>query len=419
MRKIISDYIADIKLITRNVRLFIIGALLIGLLQAFMYLLLNLYLKDIGYGEGYIGRVLSMLAIGSTVAAIPSAYVIARYKLKPLLIATALLLAAFFLILCNSRLNLLILTSSFMVGVLTALLRVASGPFVMRNSTERERTLLFSLLFANFMIAGIIGSIGGGAMQDLIYNITGDLSKAYRYTLSFSAFVAALAVIPFYLIKARPPDPDEARRAFSVAAFKRKWRLFFKLTFPQFLVGAGAGLIIPFLNLYFRNRFNLNAADIGIYFSILQVTMLAGVLAGPVLRRRFGFIRTVVLTELASIPFMLILSYTENLTLAFWAFILRGSLMNMAQPVSTTFAMEAVNEEDQGLINSLSAVAWTASWAVSTQLGGSIIENHGFVPSFLLAIVFYLASAAFYYSFFAKSERHEEGKIRVVLPRMD
>jgi predicted MFS family arabinose efflux permease len=130
------------------------------------------------------------------------------------------------------------------------------------------------------------------------------------------------------------------------------------------------------------------------------------------LRRKFGFIRTVVFTELASIPFMLILSYTANLSVAFWAFIFRGALMNMAQPVSTTFAMETVAEEDHGLINSLATIAWTGSWAISAQVGGIIIEKHGFVPSFLLAIVLYAASAVLYYSFFAKSERLGAGKIR-------
>lgn len=416
MVKVVSDYIADIKLITRNVWLFLAGALLIGLLHSFMWLLLNLYFKEIGFGEGLIGQVLSMFALGGTLAAIPVAWLIARYRLKPLLVGTALLTCGFFLILCNLQIYALILISAFVVGVLMTVLRIASGPFFMRNSTEQERTLLFSLLFSNFIIAGMVGSIGGGAMQEFVQELTGSSIKGYQYTLSFAALVSALAVIPFLMIKAKPPHPEEVKKTFSLASFRRKWRLFFKLTFPHFLVGAGAGLIIPFLNLYFRNRFELEPGRIGFYFSMLQVTMLFGVLAGPILRRKFGFIRTVVITELASIPFMLILSFTANLTVAFWAFIFRGALMNMAQPVSTTFAMEAVAEEDHGLINSLATIAWTGSWAISAQIGGIIIEKHGFVPSFLLAIVLYAASAVLYYSFFSKSERSGTGKISAISP---
>ncbi|MFH2056875.1 MAG: MFS transporter, partial [bacterium] len=346
MRRILADYLADLKLITRNVKLFLVGGLLVGVLSAFMMLLLNLYFKDIGYGEGFIGQVLSMYALGGVVAAIPAAYVIARFKLKPLLIGSTLLLSASFALMVGAELQVLILSTSFLLGMLLTLLRVAGGPFIMRNSTEQERTLLFSLSFANFIVAGILGSLGGGWLQEVSLDLTGDVALSYRYTLWFSAGVAVLAVVPFSLITAKAPLPDEVKKTFSLAALRRKWRLFFRLTFPHFLVGAGAGLIIPFLNLYFRNRFGLTPPQIGVYYSILQAIMLVAVLTGPILRRRFGFIRTVVITEVLSIPFMAALCYTENLTLAVGAFLLRGALMNMAQPVSNTFALEAVREED-------------------------------------------------------------------------
>jgi len=146
--------------------------------------------------------------------------------------------------------------------------------------------------------------------------------------------------------------------------------------------------------------------------------MLVAVLTGPILRRRFGFIRTVVITELLSVPFMVALCYTENLSLAVGAFLLRGALMNMAQPVSNTFAMEAVPVEHQGLVNSLITVAWTGSWAISTSIGGAVIEHSGFVPSFWLAIGLYVVSAIFYFLFFAKHERYDNGGYRYLPPGM-
>jgi predicted MFS family arabinose efflux permease len=418
MNRLLADYLADLRLMTRNVKLFLLGGLLIGVLAAFMFLLLNLYLKDIGFGETFIGRVLAMFALGGVIAAIPSAYFIARYKLKPLLIGSTLLLTATFAVLVATDLEALILSTALLLGMTMTLLRVAGGPFIMRNSSKQERTLLFSLSFANFIIAGILGSLGGGWLQKLVLNWTGDIALSYRYTLWTAAAIATLAIIPFSLIKAKAPLPDEVKRAFNLEALRRKWRLFFRLIFPHFLLGCGAGLIIPFLNLYFRDRFELTPPQIGIYYSMLQATMLIAVLAGPILRRRFGFIRTVTVTELLSIPFMVVLCYTEYLPLAVGAFLLRGALMNMAQPVSNTFAMEAVQNEDHGLINSLISIAWTSSWAISAPIGGYVIERFGFVPSFWLAIGFYIASAAFYYFYFAGAERAENGHYRITPPGM-
>ncbi len=418
MRKILRDYLTDLKLIRRNIVLFLVGGLLMGLLISSMQLLLNLYLKEIGYGEAFIGRVLSAMAIGGVVASLPTAYLVARFRIKPILISAAVVATLAFCLIATTHIALLLMAATFVVGMMNSVRQVASAPFIMRNSTETERTLIFSLNFSTWMVAGIIGSYGGGYLRDYLFRLIGDGTAAYQYTLLISAGFGLLAIVPFLMIHAKAPNPEDAKKVFSLQALKVKGPLFFKLTLPYLLLGAGAGLIIPFLNLYFRNRFELAPTQIGFYFSIMQVAMLGAVLLVPILRRQFGFIRTVVLTELASVPFMFILCYTDNLMFAVWAFVIRGALMNMGQPVGTTFMMEAVNEEDHGLINSLSSIAWAASWAISTQVGGIIIEHSGFVQVFLIAIGLYLASAATYYYFFSGTEIAEEARVRIDVSRM-
>ena len=66
------------------------------------------------------------------------------------------------------------------------------------------------------------------------------------------------------------------------------WGLHFKLVLPAMLIGLGAGLIIPFLNLYFRDRFGLSEGAIGVLFSVMQAFMVAGNLFGPAVSRRPG-----------------------------------------------------------------------------------------------------------------------------------
>jgi predicted MFS family arabinose efflux permease len=96
------------------------------------------------------------------------------------------------------------------------------------------------------------------------------------------------------------------------------------------------------------------------------------------------------------------------------AFLCRGALMNMGQPIGTNFAMEMVPKETQALANSLTMLAWTASWALSTQLGGWVIENHGYTQSFVIAAGLYAASAVLYYYYFSRSEKKMEGGYSVV-----
>ncbi len=420
MRKIVADYIIDLKLITRNIHLFLFGGLLMGLLVASMQLLMNLYLKDMGFGESFIGRTLSFNALGGVLAALPAAYLAARFHIKPILIVSTILMALAFFAMGHTDSQVIILMAGLFFGFFSTIRGIIAAPFIMRNSSERERMLVFTANYSLWMVAAIIGSYMGGWLHDyfLVY-FNGRVAPgeveiyAYRYAMLVTSIVGLTAIIPFTLIKAKKPEPEEVARAFSWKVLKANWRLLFKLNVPFMLLGTGAGLIIPFLNLYFRERFHLNANQIGVYFSILSIVMLFAVMLVPILKKRLGFIKTVVMTELLSIPFMLVLCLTNDLSLAFWAFLFRGALMNMGSPVTTGFMMEAVPDEMHGIVNSFSSMSWTVASAISTQIGGAIIEKSGFETSFYWAIGLYLASAFSYFYYFSKCEVRSGESIRI------
>jgi len=128
--------------------------------------------------------------------------------------------------------------------------------------------------------------------------------------------------------------------------------------------------------------------------------MTAGTLLGPLFVPRLGLMRSVVVTQLASILFMLALCFSRSFPFVVFAFLMRGALMNMNQPLSTHFAMEAVRKEEHAVTNSMLMLAWTASWAVSVQWGGTLIERYSYVPSFVVAIVLYVVASFLYYFFF-------------------
>ena len=69
----VRDYLWHISLFSRNARLFLTGSFLIGLTMATVQLLMNLYLKERGGTESYIGTFLSAGALGTAVIAIPAA----------------------------------------------------------------------------------------------------------------------------------------------------------------------------------------------------------------------------------------------------------------------------------------------------------------------------------------------------------
>lgn len=409
---IIIDYWGHLKLFSRNARLFLVGIFFVGLNYSIFALLLNLYFKEIGFTEDLIGEVLSLTGWGMTIVSVPAAFIIPKVQVKKILIISVVFAGIFSLLQASFVERTQLLVASFALGMTSSVARVAAAPFLMRNSTPKERTYLFSLNFGIYLVAAIVGSLGGGYLPNLFSHYVGSGAIAFRYSLYLSVFLSVLALIPFMMIK-----PDEKREP--LAKDKKDWDkklltkrgiLLFKLCLPFFIVGMGAGLVIPFLNLYFRDRFLLSAKTIGIFFALLQFFMLAGILIGPLLSKKIGMIKTIVYTQLSSTPFMVVLAFTYNLPLAVVSFLFRGTLMNMGQPISTNFAMEKVKEKEHALANALLMLSWTASWAASANLGGRLIKAYSFTPPLLITVGLYIISSVLYYLFFSSEADKKIGK---------
>jgi len=297
---------------------------------------------------------------------------------------------------------------SVLSGMTLAFFRVAAGPFFMRNSTPTERTLLFSASFAAHVLAGMVAAAGGGEAADLLGNLVGDEVLGYRYALYIGIGVSTLGLLPFSLIQASDPSKEESRLHLSWRQFKERGRLYFKISIVNFLVGTGAGLIIPFLNLYFRDRFDLPADTIGWFYFFVSFSMFVSVLSGPVLAKRLGLVRTIIISQLISIPFLLVLAHSYVLPLVVMAFIVRAGLMNMGVPLVNNFSMEISRKGERGLVNALLMLSWTSSWMISTAVGGWLIEQRGYTFTIHVTVVLYLLSSVIYYWLFHSYERRND-----------
>jgi len=417
LRQGVREYLRHVRLFSRNSRLYLTGSFLMGVNFHVFQLLLNLYLRQLGFDEGQIGYVVSSRAVGMTLIAIPAAILMSRVRLKPILVTSCLLVAVFSYFIATYQDLLLLIGFSVLTGMSFSFYRVAAAPFYMRNSTPVERTHLFSFSFGMMLLAGMVGSVGSGKMVMLLSDLTGDIILGYQITLYIGIFVALMALLPFMLIKASDPSKEENRITLSYQQLKERGSFYFKISISNFIIGLGAGLIIPFLNLYFRDRFNLQPDTIGIYYFIVQLSMLAGSLSGPVLVKKFGLVRTVVITQILSLPFMLVLSYTYFLPLAFVAFVFRGGLMNLGIPIVSNFGMEMAEKNEQGLVNALLKVAWTSSWMISAAIGGTLIETYGYTVTMNITVVLYVISTITYYAFFRSAETRSKSALGWVMVR--
>ncbi len=401
----VRDYLEHLSLFSRNVRLYLTGSFFLGLTFSSYLLLLNLYFREQGVGEAFIGKVLSFGALGMTLASIPAAIILRRIRLKGILIFASVVYSGAIFSLTHLPISSNLVMLSFLGGAMMSFNRVAAGPFYYRNTGQKERTHVFSLSFGVMLLSSMIGSLLFGWMVSALSTYLADPIAAYRWTFLVSCLFGVAAIIPFGMIRAADPSEEDRGADLSWSLFKRQFPLYFRLFLPHFIVGTGAGLIIPFLNLYFRDRFEQPTDKIGIFYFAVNLTMLLGILAGPILVRKVGMIRSIVFTQLLSMPFMVILAFTYSLPLAVAAFLIRGALMNLGVPIGTNFGMEMVAKNEQALVNALLALSWNSSWMISTAVGGKLIESHSYELPLLIAVGLYLVSSVSYFYFFKNSEK--------------
>lgn len=435
------EYRRAFGLFSANARLFLLGSFLFGVGNNMIQLLLNLYLKELGLGEAGIGSVLAARAFGSFIIALPASFVVARADSRYLLSSAAVLTAASFA--GNALLEGFgpIAASVLMSGAFSSLFQVAGGPFFMKNSSPEERVHLFSLNGALGMGTGVLGSLFGGALKDLVFAASGDELYAYRAALLLGALFVASAVAPFLAIREHakaeagearthgsgferrresrePGAPEPSARGLGAPARRAPIgrvdaALYLRLLMPGFFVGMGAGLTIPYLNLYFKNEFLLGDSFIGLIFAMGQIGTFLGMVSGPAIATRLGKAKTIFLMQAISVPFILVLTYLRFLPAVIVAFVARQSLMNMSSPISDNFALEQVPPNQQHLMNALRMLNWTGSWMVSARISGALIATEGFAPSFTLTAGLYALSSVLFWAFFLRPSAPGAGRGRV------
>lgn len=399
VRQFFEDYAVAFRSFSPNARRFLAGMFLLGVGANQISLLFSLYLKRLDYTEAGIGAILATRALGSTLVALPASILAARFDARRVLPITAVLTSAAYVAQSLNGAGSAIAAAVFMSGALSTVFQVSSGPFFMRNSGQAERMHLFSLNGALSMGTGLIGSLLGGVLKDGLGSLGIAEIAAYRIALVVGAAFVLAAAVPFSRIAVAPIV--QSARIQRLRRFEGiDPGLWFKLVFPGFLVGLGAGLTIPYLNLYFKNVFHLSDTAIGAAVAAGQIATFAGMAAGPAIAKRMGKPRAVFWTQMLSVPLILVLGWVHALPLAIVAYLARQVLMNMSTPIQDNFSLELVPPERQSLMNATKMLAWTGSWTIAARISGDLIYRSGFATSFALTASLYALSTILYRLFF-------------------
>jgi predicted MFS family arabinose efflux permease len=404
------SYYTHYKELSSNVKLFLAGNAIQGVGLSIYTLLFNLYLKELGYGESSIGNLISTTSLGISLMAIPAALIIEKFHVKHLVI-TGLLLSS--LLYCSQILHTDVQTL-FVFGLLAsmfqALFNISISPFYLRNSTPKIRMHLFTINSALNMCAHFVGYLAGGFLPDLMKWYDPSLSNVTVYRSSIIAALGIVFLSNLLFIRIRRVPIPKAKKHLFEGLREKDWKILSKLIIPKLCFAFGGGLIVPFMNLYLKERFNLSTEMIGVSYATLQVFIFMGIFVTPWIVKRTTNLKFILFTSLLSIPFMLTMGLTGNIVLVMSCFFMRGMLMNMSSPITSMFEMEHVSEKECVFASAMILFFYHLVYMTSTRLGGYLIETYSFGPTFYIAAVSYATAIILYHRFFKQEDVLKEDK---------
>ena len=442
----IRDYAVRVREFSPNARLFLAAAALGGLSSGVSGVLLNLYIVSLGYDVAFLGRLLSFGPAGAILGALLSVPVVYFWSTRRAMLLGIALAGAGAVALLTSADPSALRTGIALTTMGSILFYTAVPPFLTRHSTPRERTHLYGVVVAAYVVSAALGALAAGFLYRLMSLFAADPSEAYRLALFVGALLTATGIPLIAMVRedraprAGQDDPivtgggpsataaSEAggsspspagfipRTVGRMRALRQDLlnptfvRLLSQFVFADILIRAGGNLVLPLMNVHFVDTLGASEEVYGtLRFWERALVVGATLLVAP-LALKLGPVATIALTQVLSIPLLLAVGFAPTLALASLAYLLRGPLMEMTVPTRDAFLMESVPERARTSANAIMQLAGYAVAFVALRLSGRLIEAWGFGLVCGLTGVLYLASAALYWGFFRNRPEAAPGR---------
>ncbi|WP_308530465.1 MFS transporter [uncultured Paenibacillus sp.] len=396
---------------SRNIKLFFLANILYQIGTGMFGVLYNLYIQGLGYDDAMNGRVVSIQSFATALMFVPIGIWGDRTSRKKILVLGALLSGVAFILRSFSSGEAALLGFAVFTGLFASFFQVLSIPFLAENVTTANRLKMFSYFSSLGLASQVIGSLGGGVFADALKSFGFANLLSLRTVLVIGGAATLAAFIPMLFVRennkatATQMTPEaEMQTPKEEASPAADSRMIARFVAAQLLIGLGSGLVVPYLNLYFTNRFSISLSLMSLLISLGQVMTIFSMLIGPSLANRVGQVKAVVCFQMLSLPFLLLTGFTNGFAIAAVSFLFRQALMNAANPIQSAIMIDRVADERRGIANSLTQTAFMLGWATMGPVQSHLVTAYGtywgYAITFSMTGCLYTAASLLYYFMF-------------------
>ncbi len=356
------------------------------------FLILNIYLSVNSFSDSEIANFISYRFLAVMLLAFPLGFFIKGKNLKPFLIAGSIgvpIVAILVVLTIQNKLSHFLPTLFIFWGVLYSCFQVSVLPYIMRNTLKENQSHAISLSFAT----NSFGMIFSGLLIFLFDNLTSIESGQVLIIISIIGFLGLK-----FLFRLNADNTIEINSNNRITKQNNlNWLLITKAIIPTLIIAIGAGLTIPFINLFFFHNFLIEASEFALIGSCTSFLVAISSLFVPNVKRRFGFRKGITISQMVAVIALIILATTEFFTdywfalpIAISCYLLRAPLMNLAAPMTSELTMNYVGKQNQEMLSAIMAAIWSGSWYFSSQIFRFLIDL-GYAYSY----IFYLTAGLY------------------------
>ena len=407
------------KNLPQSVVFIIIAEFFVQLIDYSYLTILMVYINKAGYTDykaadffGY--RFLSVLLFSFALG-----FFINGRKLKPLFYISAICTPILSLCLVFAiqygiqfKLDLLIYAIMFLLGISVLGLEVSVLPYIMRNVEEEHHTEAISLSYSTVSLSGIVS----GA---IIFTLSA-IDKEFFDEQTILKIISIISFTGIYFVWA------SNKQEFYIPILRRsrydfrdiKWGVVVKAMIPTLILATGAGLVIPFMGLFFWKVHKIDSYQYAAISSLTTLVVFSVIIYAPQIKNKFGYKGTVIGSQSLAVLCLIGLSFSEFYSswylaggFAIMCFVFRQPLMNIAMPITSELTMKFVGFRHREIVSAVTAAIWSGSWFFSSNIF-KILRSHEVKYAYIFFITsgLYLLSILWYYFLITKFEKKGENQ---------
>lgn len=407
----------------RDLTLLFVQRGLRSLTQAYLIIIVPIYLARLGFSAIEIGFLFTASAVSSALLTAAVGLLSDRYGRKLFLVLITLLTAIGALIFALS-------TSFLLLAVAAAATTLgrgggagsggAWGPFypaeqalLAEQASERDRTTIFSAVSFVGVLAGAFGSLFAllpAALQSWLGLSVLEGDRVLFAITVCLGIAMAIMVLPVHERLAPSPEPLGPKRLWTISP--RTLDLVLRFAVTNFTNGLSIGFLGPLLVYWFHRRYGVGGAELGSLFFFVNLATAPSYLLAPRLTRMLGAVNTVVTTRATSVVLLALLALMPTYLLAAGFYLARMVAVTLSTPVRQSYLMGIVDPRERASAAGLSSLPAQVASSVTPAFAGYTMQTISLGLPLELAAFLQAINTTLYYLFFRKIHPPEEMQSR-------